>query len=76
MKKFDEEAFEILIGSPHDEVVKILRRQGIVKENGGGIRCDDVRQYIFTDRARGREYLVNFKIGGDRALDSVFVNLP
>ena len=76
MKKFDEEAFEILIGSPHDEVVKILRRQGIVKENGGGVRYDDIRQYVFTDRVRGREYLVNFKIGGDRALDSIVVNIP
>ena len=75
MKKFDEEAFEILIGSPHDEVVKILRRQGIVKE-GGGVRYDDIRQYIFTDRVRDREYLVDFKIGGDRALDSVIVNIP
>lgn len=76
MKKFDEEAFEILIGSPHDEVVKILRRQGIVKENGGGVRYDDIRQYVFTDRVRDREYLVNFKIGGDRALDSIVVNIP
>lgn len=75
MKKFDEEAFEILIGSPHDEVVKILRRQGIVKE-GGGIRYDDIRQYVFADRVRNREYLVNFKIGGDRALDSIVVNIP
>lgn len=76
MKKFDEEAFEILIGSPHDEVVKILRRQGIVQERGGGVRYDDIRQYVFTDRVRDREYLVNFKIGGDRALDSVAVNIP
>ena len=75
MKKFDEEAFDILIGSPHDEVVKILKRQGIV-QNGSGVRVDDVRQYIFTDRLRGREYLVNFKIGGDRAFDSIVVNIP
>ena len=75
MKKFDEEAFDILIGSPHDEVVKILKRQGIV-QNGSGVKVDDVRQYIFTDRLRGREYLVNFKIGGDRALDSITVNIP
>lgn len=73
--KFDEEAFDILIGSPHDEVVKILRRQGIV-QNGSGLRIDDIRQYIFIDRVRGSEYLVNFKIGKDRALDSVTVNLP
>lgn len=73
MRKFNEEDFEILVGCPHDEVVKILKRQGIVK-NGAGMRIDDVRQYIFNDNLRGREYLVNFKIGGDRALDSVIVN--
>lgn len=76
MRKFDENDFEILIGSPHDEVVKILKRQGIEKEPGGGIRYDDIRQYIFTDNVRGREYLVNFKIGGTRALDSIWVNIP
>ena len=75
MKKFDEEAFDILIGSPHDEVVKILKRQGIV-QRGSGLRIDDIRQYIFTDCVRDREYLVNFKIGKDRALDSVAVNIP
>ena len=75
MRKFDENDFEILLGTPHDDAIKILRRQGIVKE-GGGVRYDDIRQYVFTDRVRGREYLVNFKIGGDRALDSVVVNIP
>ena len=75
MKKFDEEAFDILIGSPHDEVVKILKRQGIV-QRGSGLRIDDTRQYIFTDCLRDREYLVNFKIGKDRALDSITVNIP
>lgn len=74
MRKFDEHDFEILVGCPHDEVVKILKRQGIVK-NGAGVRIDDVRQYIFDDNLRDREYLVNFKIGGDRALDSVIVNM-
>lgn len=74
MRKFDEQDFEILVGCPHDEVVKILKCQGIVK-NGAGMRVDDVRQYIFNDNLRGREYLVNFKIGGDRALDSVTVNM-
>jgi hypothetical protein len=76
MRKFDESDFDILIGSPHDEVIKILRQQGIVKENGGGVRYDDIRQYVFTDRVRDREYLINFKIGGDRALDSIVVNIP
>ena len=75
MKKFDEEAFDILIGSPHDEVVKILKRQGIVQK-GSGLRIDDIRQYIFTDCLRDREYLVNFKIGKDRARDSITVNIP
>lgn len=75
MKKFDEEAFDILIGSPYDEVVKILKRQGIV-QRGSGLRIDDIRQYIFTDCWRDREYLVNFKIGKDRALDSISVNIP
>ena len=75
-RKFDENDFDILIGSPHDEVIKIWKRQGIEKAPGGGIRYDDIRQYIFYDTVRGREYLVNFKVGGTRALDWVAVNIP
>lgn len=69
------EAFEILVGSPHDEVVKILRQHGIRKAPGRGLVCDGVRQYIFTQDYTGKEFLVNFKIGGNRALDSIIVNL-
>lgn len=69
------EIFDLLIGSPHDEVVKILKRHGIVKSPGRGERFDDIRQYIFTQQYTGTEYLVNFQIGGTRALDSVVVNL-
>ena len=76
MRKFDENDFEILLGTPHDDVVKILKRNGIEKEPGGGVRYDDIRQYIFTDYVRGGEYLVDFKIGGTRALDRIIVNIP
>ena len=72
---YDAEAFDILIGTPHDEVVKILKRHGIRKDAGRGLACDGIRQYSFTQESTGREFLVNFKIGGDRALDSVIVNI-
>lgn len=72
---YDAEAFDILIGTPHDEVVKILKRHYIYKDKGRGLAIDGVRQYSFTHAITGREFLVNFKIGGDRALDSVFVNI-
>lgn len=73
--KYNEKAFDILIGSPHDEVVKILKRHNIIKDPGRGMVVDGIRQYTFTQGYTGTEFLVNFKIGGDRALDSIVVNL-
>lgn len=72
---YDEEAFGILVSSPHDEVVKILKRHGIRKVPGRGMVFEGVRQYLFTQDYTGKEFLVNFKIGGDRALESIIVNL-
>ena len=72
--KYDEKTFDVLVGSPHDEVVKILKRHNIYKEPGRGMVIDGIRQYIFTQRDTGIEFLVNFKIGGDRALDSIIRN--
>lgn len=63
--------YDILVGSPHDEVIKILKRHDIHKGPGRGLVCGDVRQYSFTQDYTGKEFLVNFKIGGKRILDSI-----
>lgn len=64
-------SYNILVGSPHDEVIKILKRHGIHKTSGRGLVCGDVRQYSFTQDYTGKEFMVNFKIGGKRVLDSI-----
>ena len=72
---FEAASFDILIGIPHKEVMSILKRQGIIQEKGS-VRVGNIRQYLFTQVGTGREFLVNFAIGGDRPLVEVMVNMP